>query len=441
MLPDHAVRNLDTSLVLNGKILLSQQIQIKPTTDFTSPYWLRKVGTEGIYNVEDPTLIGLPETPRPFKVRFYFMVSGKEMVLEKDIMYKYTDSEKGDVYQPFDILPKYSVHTTEKVLVFAQQNKRKLSVVVKSNTDEKGGVLSLSVPEGWKYTPQEIPLGNIGKGQELTFEFEISAPAHTSAVDIQPVISLLGKKYSDQVILIDYAHIPLQRILMPASARLNRIEIKKAGNKIAYVMGTGDEIPASLEQIGYQVDLLTPADLTTAKLSGYDALIMGIRAYNKHDQLKFKQQIIFDYVKNGGNFIVQYNTNGRDLVLPEAEMMPYPIKISRERVSREDAEIKFLAPNHEIVLSPNKITQEDFSGWVQERGLYMPNTWDEKFTPIFACNDPGEPSRDGGLLVAPYGNGYCIYTSFSWFRELPAGVPGAFRIFANMISIGKVNKP
>ena len=168
---------------------------------------------------------------------------------------------------------------------------------------------------------------------------------------------------------------------------------------------------------------------------------MGIRAYNKHDDLKYKQQVIFDYVKNGGNFIVQYNTTGRDLVMPENEIMPYPFKISRDRVTKEEAPITFLAPNHEIVLSPNKITQDDFKGWVQERGLYMPNSWDEHFVPIFACNDPGENTNSGGLIVAPYGNGHCIYTSFSWFRELPAGVPGAFRIFANMISIGKVNKP
>ena len=439
--PSMLGRSLDTLLTQNGKVLLSQKIKVDDKMDYTSPYWLRKPGTEGIYHVDDPKLIGLPETPRPFKVAFQFEIEGHKVNIEREIIYKYTDSEKGDVFQPFEILPEFSVYTKDKVLVFAEDRNRKTSVVVKSNTEEEGGVLTLEVPEGWTYSPAAYPLGKIAKGQEVSYEFDINPPSNTSSGDLIPVVSMGGKKYTDQVIAIHYDHIPLQRVMMPASAKLNRIEIKKAGNKIAYVMGTGDEIPSSLEQIGYQVDLLQPSDLSLSKLASYDALIMGIRAYNKHDDLKYKQQVIFDYVKNGGNFIVQYNTTGRDLVMPENEIMPYSFKISRDRVTKEEAPITFLAPNHEIVLSPNKITQDDFKGWVQERGLYMPNSWDEHFVPIFACNDPGENTNSGGLIVAPYGNGHCIYTSFSWFRELPAGVPGAFRIFANMISLGKVNKP
>lgn len=441
LLPGNIKRSLDTLLMPNHKLLVSQQMGIGSGMDYTSPYWLRKAGTEGIYRVDDPNLIGLPETPRPIKARINLMVSGKLMTIEKDVVYKSTDSERGEVYAPFDIIPKFSVSSKEKVLVFAEDRVRKIAIEVKSNTNEAGGILKLQVPDGWTYSPAKIQLGELKKGEVAVYEFELDPPTTTSTGDVVPLVEFKNESFSDEIILINYEHIPLQRVMMPAKIKVNRIQIQKMGNRIAYVMGTGDEIPASLEQIGYDVDLLEVQDITPARLASYDALIMGIRAYNKHDDLKFKQNIIFDYVKKGGNFIVQYNTTGRDLVMDEAEIMPYPLKLSRDRVTREEAPVSFLAPDHEVVQWPNKITSEDFDGWVQERALYMPGTWDSHFVPIFSCSDPGEKSMAGGLLVAPYGDGHCIYTSFSWFRELPAGVPGAFRIFANLVSLGKMNKP
>ena len=206
-------------------------------------------------------------------------------------------------------------------------------------------------------------------------------------------------------------------------------------------MGAGDEIPASLEQIGYDVDVLEDREISLNNLKKYDALIMGIRAYNTVDRLKFHQPKLLEYVKQGGTMIVQYNTTWR-LSFPSEELAPYPMKLSRDRVASETAEVRFLLPEHEVLNYPNKITDEDFEGWVQERGLYFPNEWDEEnFEAILSCNDPGEDPKDGGLLIAKYGEGYYIYTGYSWFRELPAGVAGAFRLFTNMISIGKDPKP
>ncbi|GAB3820548.1 hypothetical protein GCM10028895_21020 [Pontibacter rugosus] len=199
-------------------------------------------------------------------------------------------------------------------------------------------------------------------------------------------------------------------------------------------MGAGDEIPVSLQQIGYEVTLLKDENMQLSYLKQFDAVILGVRAYNTVERLKFYQPTLLEYVAQGGNLIVQYNTN-HSLVLPD--VAPYPLQLSRDRVAVEGAEVRFLKPEHPVLNSPNKITQQDFEGWVQERGLYFPNKWSDEFTAILSSNDPGEPARDGGLLVAKYGKGYYIYSGYSWFRELPAGVPGAYRLFVNLISLGK----
>ncbi|MBK8632812.1 MAG: PIG-L family deacetylase [Saprospiraceae bacterium] len=441
LLPIGKSRDFDSLLTANEKLFLSEKVMVSSDMDFTSPYWLRKKGTDGIYHVDNPLWIGLPETPRPIQAKFDLIINGSKVSFVKDLIYKYTDSEKGEVYQPFEILPEFSVKTKEGVMVFSDTKSKEIEIEVKAYAAEANATLTLEVPQGWKISPSIIQIGKLQQNQTASFKFSLTPPEMTSIGTLIPVLTAGGKNYKDEVIEIDYAHVPLQRVIKPAETSLSRINIKRSGDRVAYLMGTGDDIPASLKQIGYNVDLINVDDITAAKLSQYDALIMGIRAYNKYDDLKFKQSIIFDFVKQGGNFIVQYNTMGRDLVMREDEMMPYPFKISRERVTKEDAKVTFLAPEHEILQVPNKITQEDFEGWVQERGLYFPGEWSDQFTPILSCNDPGEPPRNGGLLVAPYGEGYCIYTAYSWFRELPAGVPGAFRLFANMISMGKNNRP
>ena len=199
-------------------------------------------------------------------------------------------------------------------------------------------------------------------------------------------------------------------------------------------MGAGDEVPKSLAQMGYEVQILKPEDISTEMLQGFDVVMTGIRAYNVVNTLAYKQTILLDFVKNGKTMIVQYNTLD-DLVTKQ--MAPYSLKLSRDRVTEEEAEVRFLAPNHPVLNYPNKITTEDFKGWKQEQGLYYPSEWDANFTPILSANDKGEKPKNGALLVAQYGKGNYIYTGLSFFRELPEGVSGAFRLLANMIAIGK----
>jgi len=240
--------------------------------------------------------------------------------------------------------------------------------------------------------------------------------------------------YTRELFEIDYDHIPFQTVLLPSESKVVRLDIQKKGENIAYIEGAGDVIPESLKQIGYHVVTIAPKDINAETLSRFDAVVVGIRAYNTVEDLKYKQQILFDFVEKGGNMIVQYNTNSR---LKVDTLAPFDLELSRDRVTDENSEVTFLNPNHSILNYPNKITQKDFEGWTQERGLYFPDKWSKDFTPILSMHDKGETPKEGSLLVAKYGKGYYIYTGLSFFREFPEGVSGAYRLFANMLSIGK----
>ena len=265
--------------------------------------------------------------------------------------------------------------------------------------------------------------------------YEINSEVSNIENNIRNQNELLERS-KKELVEIDYSHIPFQNVLLPSESKVVRLDIKKKGNNIAYIEGAGDAVPESLQQIGYNVVTLSHEDISSETLSNFDAVVVGIRAYNIVDELKNKQQILFDFVKNGGNMIVQYNTS-RGINVDQ--LAPYKLKLSRDRVTDENAEVRFLAPTHEILNSPNKITSKDFEGWTQERGLYFPGEWGTEFTPILSLNDKGESPKNGSLLVAKHGKGHYIYTGLSFFREFPAGVSGAYRLFANMLSIGKEN--
>lgn len=233
---------------------------------------------------------------------------------------------------------------------------------------------------------------------------------------------------------INYDHIPKQSILLPSESKVVRLNIRKNGQDIGYVKGAGDEVPKYLKQIGFSITEISPEQISERSLDKYDAVIMGIRAYNTVPELESKQKYLLDYVKKGGNLIVQYNTS-HNLVVKE-NLAPYSLTLSRDRITDETAPVSFLNKDHEILNYPNSIKTEDFDGWVQERGLYFPNQWSEEFTPVLSFKENGDPAMNGSLLVAKYGEGHYIYTGLSFFRELPAGVPGAYKLFANMISVG-----
>ena len=435
---------LNTPLLYNKRLTFLKKINLPPDMPLTNPYWLNRKGTPGMYRVDDQTLRGLPQTPRSFKVRFNFIISGRAISIEKEVVHKYDDDVKGEVYRPFEIIPPVSVSLSGDVYLFTDNQPKTIEVVLTSGRPDVSGHLALRYPENWGVDPERTSFHLSSKGDEQVFQFKLYPPKNTAEGFISALATVDGTDYHKKMTLIEYDHIPAQTVFLDAEAKVARMDLKIAGRHVGYIMGAGDKIPESLRQIGYQVELLDPRagreQWTPEYLKKYDAIITGVRAYNVVKELKHLQPALLEYVSQGGNLIVQYNTHRR-LVVPMEKIAPYPLKISRDRVSVEDARVRILAPDHPVLNRPNKITKKDFEGWVQERGLYFPNEWAEEFTPILSSNDPGEPPRDGGLLVAKYGKGYYIYTGYSWFRQLPPGVTGAYRIFANLTGLGKGGKP
>lgn len=325
-------------------------------------------------------------------------------------------------------------HISESVIIFENDQQKDIQVVVKANRNNLEGVVSINHPDHWNVFPKQQKVSIANKGQEQRVTFTVIPPKQQSNAVFSPVVTVNDVQYSKKLVEISYDHIPHQTVLLPNESKIIRLDIQKNGENIGYIVGAGDLIPESLKQIGYNVVTIQPENITAETLMRFDAIVIGIRAFNTVEALNFKQQLLFDYVAQGGNMIVQYNTS---MDLKTKKLAPYELQLSRDRVTDEASEVRFLNPNHELLNYPNKITEQDFEGWVQERGLYFPNKWGKEFTPILSMNDKGETPKDGSLLVAKHGKGYYMYTGLSFFRELPEGVAGAYRLFANMLSIGK----
>ncbi|RCS28051.1 PIG-L family deacetylase [Polaribacter sp. WD7] len=404
------------------------------TSKYSDPYWLKKPWELGVYTVDDQKLIGKPETPKETKIDFNLIINSVPITITKNIVRRYAERDKGEIYEPFEVLPKVTTKLKDKVLIFSDSIAKKVVVEVRAGANFINGEVSLQAPENWIVTPKKQFFDVQQKNDKQTIEFFVTPPQNESEGKLKAIATLEGKKYEQELIEINYNHIPKQSVLLNSEAKIVRLNIKKAGNNIGYIKGAGDAIPESLKQIGYNVVIINPTEINAKNLANFDAIVLGIRAYNVVKELNFKQKFLLDYVNKGGNLIVQYNTNRRVDV-----GAPYPLKLSRDRVTNEFAEVTVLDPDNSLLNFPNKITDADFKGWVQERGLYFPNVWAEQYTPVLSMNDEGETPKLGSLLIAKYGKGNYIYTGLSFFRELPAGVTGAYKLFANLLSVGKEN--
>jgi len=361
-------------------------------------------------------------------------VNEQELRYIVDTKYRTVDPVAGEVQRALVIAPPAFANVADSVFIFPTNQPKRVSVQVTAATGPAKGELKLAVPKGWEVSPASIPIDLKSADAETTGTFTVKPPDQNSEGTLRAIVSIDGRDYSFERVRISYPHIGVQTLMPPAEAKLVRADIRKKGDRIGYIPGAGDDVPESLRQIGYSVKILSEPEITVKNLAQFSAVVLGIRAYNTQDRISSWLPELFAYVKNGGVVIAQYNTLAE---LKTNQLGPYPLEISRDRVTDENAEVRVLSPNHPLMTTPNKITSKDFGGWVQERGLYFPNKWDPAWTPILSCNDPKENPLDGGLLVAKFGKGFFIYTSYSWFRQLPAGVPGAYRLFANMLSLGK----
>ncbi|PQJ23176.1 PIG-L family deacetylase [Tenacibaculum sp. SG-28] len=429
ILPKGRIINKNVDLLPNKKLNFKETIAIG-ALPYSDPYWLQNPWSLGMYAVSEQSIIGNPESKNPINIAFTIAIENEVFNINRPLVYKYSKRDKGEIFEPFEVLPAITTKLTNKVMLFADNTMQEVAVDVRAGSANVDGKLYLKVPEGWEVFPKEQSFSIQKKEDKVTLVFKVKPTESESEGMVKAIAKIGGVTYNKELITINYSHIPKQSVLLPSEAKVVRLDIKKEGVLIGYIQGSGDAVPESLRQIGYTVTEMDPNDINGSNLSKFDAIVLGIRAYNTKDVLQLKQKFLLEYVKNGGNLVVQYNTNRRVDV-----QAPFLLELSRDRVTDENAKVTFLAEDHPALQYPNKITSADFEGWVQERGLYFPNVWSKEYTPILAMQDSGESPKKGSLLVAQYGKGNYIYTGLSFFRELPAGVPGAYKLFANLLSL------
>lgn len=425
------IEELNLPLQINKPTTFKRKFLINDLT-ISQPYWLVKEGTLGTYAVDDQLMIGIPENFPALSFSMDVELEGFELNYFVPVIYKQNDPVKGETYRPFVITPPAFLNIEKPVYVFSNYFEKEVEVVVKSQQQKLEGELHFSVPKGWTVSPEILKISLSEKGNEQSVKVKITPLKNAEQGELTASILVGGKSYSNTLKTIEYDHIPTQLYMPKAKAQLSFIPITKTGAKVGYVVGAGDLVPEALREIGYEVIELTESDLLPEKLKHFQAIVMGIRALNTIDRADFYMKSLLEYVHNGGNLIVQYNTSHQ---IKAEKFAPFALKVGRDRVTDEHSEIRFLQPNHKVLNVPNKLTATDFENWAQERGLYFPSEWDENYQAILSMNDKGEKPRDSSLLVAKYGKGNYIYTGISFFRQLPEGVPGAYRLLVNLISL------
>lgn len=431
----------DTAYTLNTPLKYNQVflkgLKVKVPDELSTPYWLAEPFKEGMYTVSDQQKRGQPYNKPPLSADFALNISGTPVQFNIPVIFKDVDPAKGEVHRPISITPPVAIKFDEDVIVFSLGKERTINITLSAIQDSVSGILQLKSPDkNWTITPQSIPWSFTKAGETNTFTCKITPPAEESNATLSPEITTGGMTYHHKVTAIDYDHLPYLSIVRDASIKMKSIDLTIQPRSIAYVEGAGDKVVEGLQQIGYSPDIIDPDNISTSLLSKYQVVILGVRAYNTVPALAYKNKILFDWVEKGGTLIVQYN-NSYDLATNE--IAPYPLTLSRDRVTEENSAVTILNPDLDVLNSPNKITQKDFEGWTQERGLYFPNKWDDHFTPLLEMKDTNENPTKGALLIAPYGEGHYVYSGISWFRHLPAGVSGSYRLLSNLISIGQKN--
>jgi LmbE family N-acetylglucosaminyl deacetylase len=436
--------SINRSLTNNTAFTLQQVIPIPDSMPVSHPYWIEERMEDASFVVKKQELIGKPWNDPAMSVSFSVDIEGEELVLRKPVQYKYTDPVKGELYQPITVVPAVTLTTDPSILVFRKTEKQNKEMLVNLHANKaiKGYNANVYARMGSKqYENKDAGLEmNAGSDKDYLFTISNADMLKNEQLQLQAFSELKNGKELQPAYLtttsIKYDHIPNIHYFYPDAVKLLNIDLKTSGKKIGYIEGAGDRVPVALQQMGYEVTFLKEKDITSTYLAQFDAIITGVRAYNVHSFLQARYAILMDYVQKGGNLIVQYNTNNQ-LGGIRSKIGPYPFNISRGRITDENSPVEMVIKDHPVFNYPNKISQKDFEGWVQERGIYFADQPDPHYELPLKMNDPDETSLNGSLLVADYGKGKFVYTGLVFFRELPAGVPGAYRLLANIIALNR----
>ena len=423
---------LSTKLQTNRPFEQKATIQVPKDTRYSSPAWLEKAATPGLYPVADPALAGIPEESAPLEAEFVLLIGGERLRVRRPIVFKWVDPIQGERYRRVEVLPVVTLDPRGELLLFPDATPRPLTVTLRS-VPGAAGTVSLDVPAGFTFSPAAVPF-QIEAGGEAVVTFRVTPPPGAATGKLVAFAMVGGERFDRGVRRVDHAHIPIQTWLPPAEVRLTRVDVLHSRHRIGYVPGPGDEVPDALRQAGYAVTLLTPQELRDQPLDRFDAIVFGIRAFNVAPQLASLHDSLMAFVEGGGTVVVQYLTANWISNAPP-DIGPYPFTIGRGRVTDEDAAVT-TTPSP-VLATPNRIGASDWAGWVQERGLYFAEKWDDRYVAPLSMHDPGEKPLSGALLVGRHGKGTFVYTGLAFFRQLPAGVPGAFRLFANLLDDGR----
>lgn len=423
-----------TELTAHSPVQRKLQWSVPPDAPVSAPYWLARRTEAARLEVTDPALVGEPEGPPARAVRLTFSGYGATFTVERPVVHTSTDRVHGERVRRVLVTPPATVTPLRDAVMLPRGAARPIAVAVRSAQAKLQAKVRLEVPKGWTVSPAEIPVALAAAGDERTVTFSVTPPAGAAPAWVRPLVEVAARTYDWRRDVVDHPHFPVQVVLRPSGLRLSPVEITPPKGLVGYVPGSGDSVADDLRQVGVEVETLSVDALRTEDLSRFSAIVLGIRAYNVVPDLVAAQPALFAWVKRGGTLITQYNTSSSWRPL-EADVAPYDLTIGRGRVTDETARIRFLAPKHPALHTPHEIRAEDLAGWVQERGLYFGQSWDRAFTPLLSMADPGQSAEKGSLLVARHGQGTFVYTGLSFFRQLPAGVPGAYRLLVNLLSL------
>ena len=430
-----------TSLAPGKELSAQFRVTVPENAEYTRPYWHRNdPETDGLNTVDDARYATLPFPPPPLQAHVTYSSDAIESQVRAVGTVSYKDSTGREQRRALAVAPPFSVSIDPiaQVIPVGQHETRVVKIEAKSGLSGSNmATVRLSAPSGWQVQPasQRITLGKVGEVKNSEFRV-IPSAGREGRFQIKASLDFQGKTYSDGYTVVTRDDLDTFYYYQPAVQKVSVVDVKVPTNlKVGYIMGAGDDIPEVLRQVGLDVTLIPPEKIASEDLSRYGTIVLGIRAYDTQKDIVTNNKKLLDFVSAGGTLLVQYETDVGNF--NSGSFTPYPATLSRGRVSVEEAPVEILAPQNRIFHFPNEITQHDFDGWVQERGLYFMEKWDDKFTPLLASHDPGENSLKGGLLVASYGKGMYIYTGYAFFRQLPAGVPGAVRLYVNLLSAGR----
>jgi LmbE family N-acetylglucosaminyl deacetylase len=424
----------------NRNFSFIKPVYISNEAPITQPYWLQNEMKEGRFEVNDQQLIGNADNAASYTVKFVLEVEGLDVEIEKPVRYKFTDPVKGELYEPLTIVPPVQITPGNNLLLSNSADAKSFRLTVRALKDITKPVIKLAAIKGWETTGiNYVQPDTLKKDQEMDVDVTIKPVLKDRELNKQPILASVqynNEWYATLVKNIRYDHIPdLTYFRIPVINVLS-LDLKTSGKKIGFIEGAGDYMPTALQQMGYEVIILSDRDLANSNLQQYDAIITGVRAYNIKNSLNTYYPKLMKYIENGGNLIVQYNTSNQ-IGPVRAKIGPYPFDISRNRITDEKAAMNILKPEHPVLNFPNKISSNDFDNWVQERSIYHASRWDKNYETIFSMADAGESADEGALITTSYGKGKFTYAGLVFFRQLPAGVPGAYRLLANIIALNR----